>query len=226
MNKLKLLTALLLIAGLSGLGMGISSMSQTESAAFLDREIQQPIVLEGHLSKFFGNVLAAAHLPGGIVFVSDCTEVPNGAKYSFPASTTTVRDALNSITTLDKSYRWEAQKNAINLLPVSGEPDLLKMTINDFKLDEPHATVIYATGKLLQHTDIQRAESELAIQKNDLEQYVGGVSPGIEMKLHLHNLTLRQALNAIAAAHGHAVWQYSESRCSKHRTFTITWIVR
>ncbi|HWZ45803.1 MAG TPA: hypothetical protein VNW97_20180 [Candidatus Saccharimonadales bacterium] len=204
--------------------LSLSASSQNDVPERLNKMVQ---VHESHgssLSALFTDILSSAHLPGGVVTVPDCVS-PDETKFSISALTTRVQDALNSITAMDKRYRWEMQGGAANLLPASGEPEFLKTKIQDFKIDESRTTVLFASGILLQNSDVQRAAAQLGLKKDDLEIYVGGVTPGTEIRLHLQNVTVREALNAIANAHGHGIWRYSESHCNGKRVFTITWIV-
>ncbi len=218
-------TALLLWA-IAGMPTVIpSTSSQNDAPAPLSKMVQVRESQDSSSSALFTNTLTSAHLPGGVVAVLDCVS-PDEPKLSMPALTTSLKDALNSITALDRRYRWEMQRGAINLLPVAGEPELLKAKIQDFEIDESKASVLFASGILLQNSDVQRAEARLRLKRDGLETYIGGISPGTEIKLNLQDVTVREALNAIANAHGHAIWRYSESHCDGQNIFAITWIVR
>ncbi|SRR6266481_163726 len=218
-------TALLLVA-IAGIPTVIPNMSlQNDAPDPLSKMVQVHESQDSSSSALFTNTLSSAHLPGGVVAVTDCVS-PDETKFSIPALTTSLKDALNSITALDKRYRWEMQHGAVNLLPAAGEPELLKARIQDFKIDESKITVLFASGILLQNSDVKRAAVRLGLKRDDVETYIGAISPGTEIKLHLQDVTVREALNAIANAHGHAIWRYSESHCDGKNIFAITWIVR
>lgn len=44
--------------------------------------------------------------------------------------------------------------------------------------------------------------------------------------LNLANVTVREALNAIARAHGKGVWEYKERHCNGKADFQIQFLVR
>lgn len=73
-----------------------------------------------------------ARLPGGAALVVGCQE---NLKRHWNPQGESLGQVLNEATAVDKGYRWEAQDGAINLLPTTGEPLLLKTQLGEFKVE-------------------------------------------------------------------------------------------
>lgn len=84
----------------------------------------------------------------------------------------------------------------------------------------------FAIECLLALPEVRKAATELKLEQG---LKLGGLSsPGQEevtLRLHRKNVTLREALNAIARAHGSAVWQYSEWHCDGEPRFAIEFLI-
>ena len=125
---------------------------------------------------------------------------------------------LNEMTAVDKSYRWEVQDGVINLLPTAGEPPLLKTQLSEFRIESNSS--LTALSQLKTKPQIRGAMQDLGLQEGiTLISY----SPlPTAFSVQFKGGTLRQALNAIAVAHGTDVWDYQEIRCGKREELIIS----
>ncbi len=170
----------------------------------------------------FWNALIAARVPGGIVWKRNCGNVE--VKGQRVPSRSSLRAALNRIVQADPQYAWYLENGAINLLPTNGEPNLLKVRIREFRIEKV-PNVNLALERLLALPEVTKTAAELRLNQG---LKLGGLSsPGrdhVTLRVHRKNVTLREALNAIARAHGHAVWQYSEWLCDGKTEFSIEFL--
>ena len=118
---------------------------------------------------------------------------------------------LNEMTAVDKSYRWEVQDGALNLLPTAGEPPLLQTRVGEFKIDTKSS--LEALNQLKIMAEVQQAMVGLRLQEGlTIITYSPRPTP---FSIRFKGGTLRQALNAIAVAYGTDVWDYREIRCGE-----------
>lgn len=165
----------------------------------------------------FVNTLVNAALPGGFVSKSVCNT--EAAKRSFSTADLPLVEALNLITRLDPGYRWHFEQGVVNLIPVTGEPELLRTRIREYRVDEV-ANARFAINQLLNLLEVRQAASRLKL-KEGID--FGGLSSSRDLKLSVHcqNVTVREALNAITRAHGRAIWRYSEWHCNGEIQFAV-----
>jgi hypothetical protein len=131
-----------------------------------------------------------------------------------------LRDVLDAIVYEDSRYRWHLEGGVVNLLPAAGEPALLKIRIPRFRVK--HALRAKdALKKLLALDEVKKG-----MQEHNLKQ-------GLTIIISPHHLnpkgfsvdcrdvTLREALNAIARAQGWGTWDYIETHCEDRHEFII-----
>jgi hypothetical protein len=83
------------------------------------------------LQRLFAPALCT-RLPGGTAIIVGCEEE---SKRQWNPQGEPLGQVLNEMTAVDKSYRWEVQDGAINLLPAAGEPPLLKTQVCEFNIE-------------------------------------------------------------------------------------------
>jgi len=173
------------------------------------------------------SVLRAAHLPGGIALESSCPTGKSDARYSLPATTAVLSSVLDTVAGLDSNYRWEMHNGIINLLGRSASHELLDVTIHDFVINKPGSSINSGVGELLETPEVKQALARLKLHEPgpSLILWMDSPQPN-NIHVDVHNVTVREALNEIAKAHGYAVWKYSESRCNGENTFSVTWVGR
>ena len=155
-----------------------------------------------------------AKVPGGAVMIVGCREDP---KRQWDPQGEPLGQVLNEMTSVDKTYRWEAQDGALNLLPTAGEPLLLQTQVGDFKIDTTSS--LEALNQLKTRREIQHAMLNLRLQDGlTIITYSPRATP---FSVRFKGGTLRQALNAIAVAHGSDVWDYREIRCGERKEVII-----
>lgn len=171
----------------------------------------------------FEEALQVSGVPGGAALVEGCADEskpvvhPNG---------TTLRQVLDSIITSDSHYVWKIRKSVVNLEPVKGLPVLLQTHLERY--DSGNLTdAISAVSLLSSLPEVAHAAAKHGLTQNILGPGLGGVAPGPSspkkpVGVRLHDLTLLDALNAIARANEHGVWTYRESHCRSVHQFNIS----
>lgn len=168
------------------------------------------------------NALINAGAPGGVATVYDCSPP---ATYSFTPRDSSLNGVLDSIVSADPRYRWEVRDRLINVLPRSGLPPFFAVRIPKFEISGAK-TPNEALFQLLAIPEVRQAQLNLgrhAVQ--------GGVYPFCpqgclgkntkEISVSLKDVTVREALNAIARADGSAVWRFSRWECSGRKSFSL-----
>lgn len=172
--------------------------------------------------------LRRADLPGGIAIVESCSRDIN---YSFAPSGLTLRDVLDSIVSRDSRYRWQIEEGVVNIIPVTREPELLNTRLARFSVER--VTVNEAVSRLFAIPEVRSRMIELNLNQRSRQVGFGnldrpGETPVSTTPLYTvnqANVTVREALNAIARAHGSAVWAYTEHRCGTN-AFSIDFLVQ
>jgi hypothetical protein len=127
---------------------------------------------------------------------------------------------------MDPRYQWQDDNRVINLLPSTGEPELLKSRVRRFAVD---SSLNEALRQLLTLTDVTQAATRLQLKRTSLKLLLGPSpfpnSPQ-RVKVDLSDITLRTALNALVRSHGRAVWQYREYRCGGTNEFSVDFMAQ
>jgi len=170
----------------------------------------------------FVRSLTSARLPGGMVTTSECN--PN-AKPQKDSLSSPLFESLNRITQTDPQYKWQNERGVINLIPTSGEPDVLKIPIREFRVKNARSLELILE-QLLALPEVQ--SDAVGRRVNQGIRFAGLSSPRREpqLSISIRDATLRDALNAMVRTHGRAVWSYSESRCNGQDRFTIDFLVQ
>jgi hypothetical protein len=173
--------------------------------------------------------LSTAGVPGGIATLTQCGE---DAKYMFAPTGATLKDVLNGIVSTNPEYTWQLNHGVVNVFPLNGEPALLQQNVRS--LDVREAVSIHEiVRQVLSRPELQKRIAQLHLSEgykrigmSDLKRpgSIGATEP--RYSLRLKNVTLREALNAIAVAHGKAVWEYRERHCNGGAEFQLQFLVR
>jgi hypothetical protein len=171
----------------------------------------------------FSKALFQAGAPGGIARTSGCEW--DGVIHRWQPLGSSLRDVLDGIVKTDPQYRWSVEDEVINVLPVAGEPALLKTHIAEFKVENV-AWASSALSKLIAMPEVRASLNRLGLN----ETLKAGVFPAPNpMKagriVQCNNVTLREALNVIARVFGNAVWFYKEDHCTGKDEYSIDFIV-
>lgn len=195
------------------------AQSKTTQKSPLEKVLQRTVVPyeERTLTtpEAFRASLNLTRAPGGLVTIIGCEE--NKLKKTWKPQGRPLGEVLNDIIDLDRTYRWETQDGAINLLPASGDPPLLQTYIGEFSVTTKSS--LDALGELQQRPEVKEAMSSLHL-KGGLSIIMYSPSP-TEFSVRFKGGTLRQALNAIAVSRGTDIWTYREIHCGERNEATI-----
>ncbi len=224
MNRIKgvmaLMGLLLLIAATI-----YPSPQQTPSDNVLARQVKGVHLASVTTAQAAVNALITAGAPGGITVTYDCNQP---ASFTFSPADSSLRGALESIVTTDPKYVWEVKRSVINLVPRNGEPRLLKVRVSKLQIIGAK-TVNEGLDQLLATPEVRK----LNLGRRFVQGGVYRFNPqnptpkvGRKISLSLRNVTVREALNAIARAHGNAVWILTQGECDGRNLFSIDFVSR
>ena len=186
-------------------------------AARCTEDAAMEILSEGAVSGMMSDLLMLADLPGGFAALPDYSD----ARHEFKASSSRLKDLLDSIVLAEPRYKWEMEQGIINVVPVNDYP-LLDFRIAEFRME--HATIKELFAALTQAPDFRRAlasfnlsEPPLPDPNSDASGFmvIGFVGKRVEQPLrkisvHCKQATVRQILNEIVRQEGCANWSYLE----------------
>jgi hypothetical protein len=187
----------------------------SQPAAIGDRSLPASSAFEG--------ALQISGVSGGVAFVEGCADEPKPLVHPHGA---TLRQVLDSITSADSQYVWRMRKGLVNLEPVKGPPVLLQTHLKRY--DSGDLTdAVSAVSLLKSLPELARAAAKHGLTQNVLGSGLGGMAPGPPspkkpVGVRLHDVTLLDALNAIARANEHGVWTYRETHCGSVHQFNIS----
>ena len=209
-----------LLAG--GQGKKTRGMSDT---ALLARRVAGMDSRQVPLASAFESALSLAQVPGGIVLMKGCKSVPSTVVI---VHGTTLGSVLKSIERADPSYHWIVEDGVVNLLPRRGVPQLLRVKVKTFEVNNA-ANPSDAANMLFALPEFREGAVHLSLTQGGVQSFLssGGEQPGApqgenrRFDLHLENLTVLSALNAIVRANKGGIWIYNERYCNAHGVFNI-----
>lgn len=169
------------------------------------------------------SAIQSAGAPGGVISHRKGCSAQQGPLVHPRGNT--LRRSLDSIVQDDPSYTWTFADGVINLLPSNELPPLLRTHLETY--DSGGITnAISAVTLLVGSKEIYSAATKLGLQMNPSGSGLGGVAPGTSLAekplgIHLQNVTLLEAMNAIARANTHGVWSYYETQCGSVHQFDL-----
>jgi hypothetical protein len=167
----------------------------------------------------FQGALGLARVPAGVATVFGCQEDP--PQQLFRGVGQKVSDVMDQLVSMDPKYRWEMDDGVINLLPVAGEPALLRTQIPAFDADD--ITSAWAVvGKIEQAQEVRKAMGDMELSWG-LKVFSTLFSPNPKkFSVHFKGGSVREALNAAARAEGSAIWDYTEKHCNGKNEVVIS----
>jgi hypothetical protein len=159
---------------------------------------------------------------GGQAILHGCEKPP---KKVVPYRGNTLRDVLNSIIAADPNYVWRMDNGVVALLPAKGVPDLLKVRISSF--DSGDAWSLATAGiYLFALPEVRQRARELGFSQAISGSGLGSIVPGQHparkvLDIHLQNLTLLEALNALVRSTKRGQWIYDETDCGAEKNFQV-----
>ena len=204
-----------------------SGQNSDRSSSLLDRQAKGANLKDVMVGQAAVNALLDAGVPGGVANVSDCNQP---ATHSFTPRDSSLRGVLDAIVAIDPLYRWEVKEGAINVIPGDKLPTFLAVRMSRFDIVEvssPREVV----PQLLKVPEVRRAQAGLgrhAVEGRVQPFCPEGCPPNEKKKISmsLKNVTVREALNAVAREHGSAVWWFRQSECGGQKSFSLDFAVR
>ena len=170
--------------------------------------------------------LLDARVPGGITVLHYCGGFP---ARSLKPSSSSLRGVLDAVVSSDPDYSWRLDDGVVNLVPLNIRINFLETHIPKLELKAvktPHE----ALNMLMALPEVQRqAQSELGSRLVEGFAYAFGTEGSEREKtfsIALNNVTVAEALNAIAKAYGVAVWVLVKNECNntERKSFSIKFI--
>jgi len=195
--------------------------SLSPQQAALDRPVAMGEMSTPAPSVFQGAALVAG-VPGGAAFFEGCADQP---LRTIQPTGSTLREVLNSITHADPEYVWSFNSGVLNLEPSRGIPALLSMRLTNY--DSENVTdAASAVTFLSSSPEVTSAANKLGLAHNVSGNALSGLPgepqpPKKPLDIHLKNVTLLDALNAILRANKKGVWMYRETHCGSVSQYDI-----
>ena len=166
----------------------------------------------------FHGSLGAVGMPGGATQILGCEQ--DNMKRAWSPLNKSLRQALDAIVETDTRYRWQIADGVINLLPAEGEPALLRTRIRKFHVTDV-TSALDALNQLIALPEVKEGMDALHLKPGIAAiSYWSSPNPK-PFSVAFKNVTLRQALNAIAAASGKHIWDYVETHCNERNEVVI-----
>ncbi len=171
----------------------------------------------------FQGALLVSGVPGGVAFVEGCSGQPLPMVRPHGI---TLLDVLNSITAGDSTYVWRKRKGVVNLEPSTGLPALLRTHLDIYDSGRV-SDAVSAVTFLSSSPQVTRAATKLGLAQNALGPGLGSMVQGTPppkkpLGIRVHDVTLLDALNAIARANKHGIWVYRETHCGSIQQFNLS----
>lgn len=206
----------LMMATVSYPGQGLD-----RSSRLLNRQVKGANLKNVMVGQAVVNALLNADTPGGVANVSDCKGM---VTHTFTPRDSSLRGVLDSIVATDPRYTWGVMDGVINVIPRNGLPPFFGVRISKFdavEVDSPRDALF----QLLAMPELRQAKLNLGRHAVQGGAYAFCPEcPPKETKkfsVRLKGVTVREALNAIASAHGNAVWSFSQSDCGRQKIFSL-----
>ncbi|HYM00228.1 MAG TPA: hypothetical protein VEZ90_14845 [Blastocatellia bacterium] len=167
----------------------------------------------------FSQTLISAGAAGGLIKVEGC-EPDLAAPHRWPEKDVTLSAFLDTITGENPWYRWELTDGALDLVPSSGDPALLRTRITHIHLRS--VVLNNAIHQIISLPEVQQAAVNLGLTPGFVT--LQGLAPLAGRKtfnLSCKNVTVREALNAAALAEGRGIWAYTEYHCGGKNEYTV-----
>jgi hypothetical protein len=240
--KISIVQCALIVAVVAGPGFGRFGLQSAEAPASndpLSRRVrvagQTPgeVKLQDTTTFFLNRLIAAGNPPGGFAIVKGCEDAEPEVQPLGPTDST-LGEVLDKLVVNDPGFTYSMDDGVVNLVPYQGAPPLLNVRISSFDVEDESIERPFI--RLVNSPEVLKAEPSVGITGTKrLQQFVGAQPappvpgrPQVEPKkftLHLRNVTLMEALNALVRARGRGVWSYEEHICSGEdwETIRLAW---
>lgn len=170
------------------------------------------------------NVFRDQGVPGGLVLSAQC----DGESRQTPPVGSSLNELLDSLAVAAPQYRWQAENGVVNVVPKDGVTALLRVRVAHFRAENMRSPA-EALAELLETTEVRE---EMTCSDIGSRLFRGGVSyydPDQNasegdiktFSVSRDNVTVREALNAIAREYGRTMWTYRQLHCRGVNTFEL-----
>ncbi len=209
MNTPRMFLCLAILASVVGLPPAIGSQRKSDSSNLDSHKVKSGLQ-DASIRDSVIYALKQAGVPGGISVSHYCGGFQS---HSLSPANDSLRSFLDAAVAADPGYAWSVDNGVVNLVQRYDEPVFLRMIIPNMEITEAETTN-QALDKLLAIPEVEKqVRLELGIRT-----FGGGVGgyPRVattKISLSLSNVTVRQALNAIARTRGDAIWVLTNQKC-------------
>jgi hypothetical protein len=181
------------------------SQKVTDSSDILNRPTGRVQLGTPTTPDIVAQALINAGVPGGIAVKSYC----GGFESRFLSPTNaTLRGVLDAVSA-EPEYSWNVDEGVVNFVSRDNEPLLLRSIVSRLEVreEEPNEA-LYQLLALPEVDKVARVELGLRTVTGGPYAFMmdGSKAERKKLSLSLTNVSVREALNAIARAHGSAVW--------------------
>jgi hypothetical protein len=176
------------------------------------------------VARAFWEATNHARVPGGIVSIRGRPE-EHKASFTIPADAT-LREALDRIPSESPSLEWKMNGGVVDLLPPRALPEILNVQIASYDFEDANNGSL-AIQELLARPEVEQKARSLgfqpALNEGGMTVYYGaGMKPPPSLPVHLRNVTLLEAVDALMRARGAGLWRYDEGVSNSKSWFRIT----
>jgi hypothetical protein len=217
--------SLLSVALLGSILIFASRSDRAQSLSPQQAALNRPVAM-GEMStpapSVFQGAALDAGVPGGAAYFEGCANQP---LRTVQPTGSTLREVLNSITHADPEYVWSFNSGVLNLEPSRGIPALLAMRLTNYD-SESVTDAASAVTLLSSSPEVTGAANKLGLTQNVSGSALSGLPrepqpPKKPLDIHLKNVTLLDALNAIVRAQKMGVWMYRETHCGSVSLYDV-----
>jgi hypothetical protein len=168
-------------------------------------------------------LLRQANAWGGIEEYTGCDPDPD---LRMPPLNGTLQDGLIQLRAQDTSLNWKAEQDGIVVSRNAPKESFLDTRIEkiEFAKFDPMDKI---TDALLNAPAVQRRITAQNLTVRSPELGFAQAKVDSEEQLTLENVTLRQALNAVARSGSRPrVWLFRQTTCNGQKTILVQWLVR
>jgi hypothetical protein len=212
MKTLRLAYRVLLILA-AGSALAIQSQNSNKPNSVLDRHSEKTPLKNAPISDVVVDALRQQNVPGGVAVSYYCSGYEN---HSLRPTDDTLRSRIDAAVAAEPENTWSVDDGVVNMVPRYRELLFLKTIVPNLEIKEA-VTTAEALDKLLAVPEVSKqATLELGIHT-----FGGGIYQALDLanprnhkiSLSLTNVTVLEALNAIARARGDGIWLLVDQQC-------------
>ena len=167
-------------------------------------------------------LLEAARIPGGIEVMRGCNELESKR---FEVATVPISAALTNLSEVERTLTWH-KIGPSYLITITSVGSPIVTTVEIPPLQLKGKTLAEASDILLQEQATRNRIAGLKVSEGPSNIGFSSIHDRDRRDISLPADTLRDDLNALAAAFGPAIWQLAQRECGGRRSFRLSWIAK